>query len=177
MTTPFIPVPWWNTTTPISPTWKLSLCQEVAELASNPIFMAQDVYPSSSIWPFVVMWITQRVLVSRWHQHVNLNHVNEKQKGGNSSKESTCQCRRHGFDPWVWKISWSRKWQPTPVFLPGKFNGQRSLVGYNPWGDRVRHNLAQFLIVTPRTPASPHCWRNKFLVSLLFNVVKIFDSL
>ena len=38
-----------------------------------------------------------------------------------SSKESACQCRRHGFDPWVGKIPWSRKWQPTPVFLPGKF--------------------------------------------------------
>ena len=35
--------------------------------------------------------------------------------------------QRHGFDPWVWKIFWSRKWQPTPVFLPGKFHGQRSL--------------------------------------------------
>ena len=34
-----------------------------------------------------------------------------------------------GFDPWVGKISWSRKWQTTPVFLPGKFHGQRSLAG------------------------------------------------
>ena len=34
-----------------------------------------------------------------------------------------------GFDPWVGKIPWKRKWQPTPVFLPGKFHGQRSLVG------------------------------------------------
>ena len=38
--------------------------------------------------------------------------------------------KRHGFDPWVGKIPWSRKWQPTPVFLPGKFHGQMSLVGY-----------------------------------------------
>ena len=42
-------------------------------------------------------------------------------------KESTCQCRRHGFYPWVGKILWSRKWQPTPVFLPGKFHEHRSL--------------------------------------------------
>ena len=33
-----------------------------------------------------------------------------------------------------WKIPWRRKWQPTPVFLPGKFHGQESLVGYSPWG-------------------------------------------
>ena len=32
------------------------------------------------------------------------------------------------------KIPWGRKWQPTPVFLPGKFHGQKSLVGYSPWG-------------------------------------------
>ena len=38
---------------------------------------------------------------------------------------------------------WRRKWQPTPVFLPGKSHGQRSLVGYSPWGHkRVRHDLA-----------------------------------
>jgi len=56
-----------------------------------------------------------------------------------SAKESTCQCRRcrrPGFDPWLGKIPWRRKWQPTPVFLPGKSHGQRSLVGYSPWGHK-----------------------------------------
>ena len=42
--------------------------------------------------------------------------------GGASGKESTCQFRRCGFDPWVGMIPWSRKWQPTPVFLAGKFH-------------------------------------------------------
>ena len=46
-----------------------------------------------------------------------------------SGKESTCQCRSCRFNPWVRKIPWRRKWQPTPVFLPGEFLGQRSLVG------------------------------------------------
>ena len=60
-----------------------------------------------------------------------------------SGKESACQCKRHGFSPWVWTISWNKKWQPTLVFLPGKSHGQRSLVGYSPWGrKRVRHGLA-----------------------------------
>ena len=36
--------------------------------------------------------------------------------------------------PWVQKIPWRRKWQPTPVLLPGKSYGQRSLAGYSPWG-------------------------------------------
>ena len=44
------------------------------------------------------------------------------------------QCRRPGFDPWVRKISWRREWLLTPVFLLGEFHGQRSLVGYSPWG-------------------------------------------
>ena len=43
-------------------------------------------------------------------------------------------CRRHGFDPWVGKIPWRRKWLPTPVFLPGRSHRQRSLVRYTPWG-------------------------------------------
>ena len=59
--------------------------------------------------------------------------------GGARAKESTCQCKRHkrcGFDPWVRKIPWRRDWRPTPVFLPGEFHGQRSLVGYSSWGHK-----------------------------------------
>ena len=51
-----------------------------------------------------------------------------------SGKEFACQCRRYRLDPWVRKIPWRRKWQPTPVFLPGESHGQRNLVGYSPWG-------------------------------------------
>jgi len=54
-------------------------------------------------------------------------------------KKPACQCRkhkRHGFNSWVREIAWSRKCQPTPVFLPGKFHGQKSLVGYKPWGHK-----------------------------------------
>ena len=40
---------------------------------------------------------------------------------------------RHRFNPWVRKIPWGTKWQPTPVFLPGRFYGQRNLVGDSPW--------------------------------------------
>ena len=51
-----------------------------------------------------------------------------------NSKESTCQYRRCGFSPCVRKMPWRRKWLPTPLFLPGKPQGQRSLVGYSLWG-------------------------------------------
>ena len=59
--------------------------------------------------------------------------------GGLAGKESACQCgrcKRDWFESWVGKIPWRRKWQPTPVFLPEKFQGQRSLVGYSPWGHK-----------------------------------------
>ena len=52
---------------------------------------------------------------------------------GGSEVNSVClQCRKPRFDPWVRKIPWWRKWQPTPVFLPGGSHGRRSLVGYSP---------------------------------------------
>ena len=41
--------------------------------------------------------------------------------------------KRPRLDPWVGKIPWRRKWRPTPVFLPGRFHGKRSLMGYSPW--------------------------------------------
>ena len=47
------------------------------------------------------------------------------------------QCRRSEFDPWVGKIPWRRAWQHTPVSLPGESYGQRSLVGYSPWGHKA----------------------------------------
>ena len=58
-----------------------------------------------------------------------------------SGKASTCQCRRQRFSPWIVKIHWSMEWQPTPVFLPGKYHGQISLEGYSPAeSQRVRHD-------------------------------------
>ena len=61
-----------------------------------------------------------------------------------SSKQSACQCRSHrrlGFNPWVRKIPWRRKWQSTPVVFPGRSHGQRSLAGYSPWsGKRLKND-------------------------------------
>ena len=56
-----------------------------------------------------------------------------------SGKESTCQYRRRGLDPWVGKIPRKRERQPTPVFLPGESHGQ----SYRAWGHKESgHNLA-----------------------------------
>ena len=57
------------------------------------------------------------------------------------------RCRRPGFNPWVRKIPWRRKWQPTPLFLPGKTYGWRSLAGYSPWG-RKELEVTEWLHLT-----------------------------
>ena len=51
-----------------------------------------------------------------------------------SGTESACQCRGLSLDTWVGKIPWIRKWQSAPVFLPGTYHGQRSLVDHSTWG-------------------------------------------
>ena len=70
-----------------------------------------------------------------------------------SGKESTLQCRRHkgqGFDSWVEKIPWCWKWQPTPVLLPGKFHGQRSLMGRSPQGLKESDTTEQLRMRTAK---------------------------
>ena len=67
------------------------------------------------------------ILTSRWGKG--------NAQGVMSGKEPACQCqrwKRWEFDPWVRKIPWRRKWQPTLVLLPGESHGQRSLAGYSP---------------------------------------------
>ena len=53
---------------------------------------------------------------------------------GSDGQVSAYNAGDPGSNPWVWKISWRRKWQPTTVFLPGKSHGWRTLLGYSPWG-------------------------------------------
>ena len=71
-------------------------------------------------------------------------------------KNLPVSARRREFNPWVGKIPWRRKWQPTPVFLPGESHGQRSLVGPSPWGrKRVWHDLATKQKFLPQEYAFP----------------------
>ena len=81
--------------------------------------------------PGLKMWCLQRPL--------SLTFIITRFPRWLSGKQSACQrrkCKRCRFNPWVREIPWRRKWQPTPVFLPGKSHGQRSLVGYSPWGHK-----------------------------------------
>ena len=64
------------------------------------------------------------------------------------------QCRRPGFDPWVQKIPCRREEQPTPACLPGELHGQKSLVGYSPWGHKVSDTTEQLILSLYRSPIS-----------------------
>ena len=112
---------------------------------------------SSSVVPFSscpqslpASWSFQMSqLCIRWPKYWSFNFnisPSSEHPGLISFRMALCKCRRHrrcGFDPWVRKIPWRRKWQPTPVILSGKSNRQRSLVGYSPWGckelDMIEH--------------------------------------
>ena len=79
------------------------------------------------------------------------------------------QCRRLEFDPWVRKIPWRRKWQPTLVFLPGKFHGQRSLADYSPWGHESWTWFSNWTTMTTRTRANfPYAWHYARHICLIF---------
>ena len=64
--------------------------------------------------------------------------------------------KRCRFNPWVRKIPWSRKWQSIPVFLPGKFHGQRSLVCYSPWVTKSQTQLSKSACTHTRTYTHTH---------------------
>ena len=88
---------------------------------------------TSALYPFIPGTLTMKLENGRNRKRMLILNVLPKWLSG---KESACQCRRlrrHGFDPWVGKIPWRKKWQPILVFLPGTSHGQRSLVDYSPW--------------------------------------------
>ena len=79
-----------------------------------------------------------------------------------------------GFDPWVRKISWNRKWQPASIFLPGKFHGQRSLAGYSQcgckeWGTSVRTHAmnASYNLL-------PHIWLSSPLIVICMKQAMVY---
>ena len=117
-------------------------CLEVSEINSVHIAVPEWVNPLWHLWAFTVQTFTNfstnytsssgspNNSTLSWPQKIHLWGF----PGGDSGKESSCQCRRLKrcrLDPWVGKIPWRRTWQPTPLFLPGESNRQRSLAGYS----------------------------------------------
>ena len=83
-------------------------------------------------------------LMNSYFFEENYKHIRSFPGGGKEPAFAvSCQCRRHKrcrFDPWVGKISWRREWQHTPVFLPGEFHRQKSLVGRLQFTQRTGHD-------------------------------------
>ena len=75
-----------------------------------------------------------RLGVSYWNLLAWSPYTSRGFPGGSVVKNPPAKCRRCGLHPWVGNIPWSKKWQPTPVFVPGKFHRHRSLADYSPWG-------------------------------------------
>ena len=124
----------------------------IAQLVKNPSAMQERSWLHS--WVRKISWRRDRLSIP-----VFLGFP-----GGSVGKESACSGRRSGFDPWVGKITSSRKWQPTPVFLPGEFHGQRSLTGYSLWG----HKESDFNTHTHRHPTDKSSWYFRTLLSIFF---------
>ena len=120
--------------------------------------MFLPVYCSNSFWPrlddlFYVLYICLNLQNFRW-QFTLLGFP-----GGSDGKESTCNAGDSGSIPASGKIPWRREWKLTPIFLPGEFHGERSLVGCSPWGGKKSHRtkwLTLSLLV---------CYFNSLLVS------------
>ena len=97
-----------------------------------------------------------------------LKRLSSSSNSSSSGKESACQYRRCGFHPWVGKIPWRRKWQPTPEFLPGKLHGRGSLAGYSPRGlkesDKPEH-------------ACTHCQHGWLWETLCWGTESLIESL
>ena len=100
--------------------------------------------------PFKSKWFSISTLLStgfsyekylEFHTNNNNNNVFLTKKASQvvlvvKNPPASAGDMRHGFDSWVRKILWCRTWLPTPVFLPGKFHGQRSLAHYSPWAHK-----------------------------------------
>ena len=84
-------------------------------------------------------------------------HFNNRLPSGSVVK-NRLQCRRCRFYPWVGVIPWRRKWQPTPVFLPGKSHGQRSPVGSSPRGCTESDSTERLHTTTAMTSADLNHW-------------------
>ena len=95
--------------------------------------------------------------------------------GGSDGKKVCLQCMRPGFSPWVRKILCMRAWQPTPAFLPGESHGQRSLVGYSPWG-HSRTRLNNFTFYEPSTFVSNSTHTSNWVLTSQIGVTEIIET-
>ena len=130
--------PNWETFTPYIWLWCQALFKIHIYGFKNPLCY-NSIYKSVYIYITIVIYNSIYIYI---YIHIHTHTHTYLSTSGFPSTSGVKIClpsRRHGFDPWVRKIPWRRKWQPTPVFLPRQFRGQRSLAGYSPWGCKELH--------------------------------------
>ena len=97
--------------------------------------------------------------------YIYLIHFAVQQEPTQQQVKNTPAMQETRFQPWVRKIPWRREWLPTPVFLPEKSHGQRSLAGYSPWGCK-KHKLMTKPLPPPLNGEPRyktwHTWSNDF---------------
>ena len=81
--------------------------------------------------------------------------------GGSDGTESACNAGDQGSIPGLGKIPWRREWLPTPVFLPGEFHGERSLVAYSPWGCKESDTTRQLTLGYVRMKNTRGIWASQ----------------
>ena len=116
---------------------ELEDCQTIQEIPTvNQFFPSQlGIWVPYNPWSVLFLILSFQIILTQTFTQASLV----------AQRVSVClQCRRPWFDPWVRKIPWRRKWQPTPVLLPGKSHGQRSLVDYSPWDCKELDTLSDF---------------------------------
>ena len=111
------------------------------------------------------------------YTHTHTHTDRQAFRGSSASEEPAYQYnrhKRHKSDPWARKIPWRRRWQPTLVFLLGKFRRQRSMAGYSPWGykelDTNEHTHMQTYTHTHK-----HTWR-ECLCPIIFLSLSVLES-
>ena len=128
-------------------------------------------------WGFLG-WLQTRLWIEKYMENGKKLILKSKGLLAGIQNEGLClQCGRPKFNPWVGKISWRRKWQPTPVFLLGKFRGQRSRVGYSPWGRKESDTTEQLHFHFHTKIASGSLWWWKSSLSWLwYGYTKIYSG-
>ena len=110
----------------------------------------------------ILYWLSTGWL--RWHSRKNKSPAENRGRICSSEASLVVQIVKNlpaMWETWVWSLGWEipgkRVWQPTPLFLPGEFHGQRSLVGYSPWGCKESDTTEQLT----HTHISKEWWQNK----------------
>ena len=112
----------------------------ITDLMDMSLSELQETVMDREAWHAAIHGIAKsQTRLSNWTE---LNYVHSGFPDGSVAKNLPENTEDLSSVPGSGRPPWRRKWQPTPVFLPGEFHGQRSLVGYSPWGCRVGHNLA-----------------------------------